>query len=97
VRFYLLVDLPVMCVAGAIIGYFVLQHSKLRFVAALLFSLVWYVIIAWKFGYPNQWSWHTPIISALSHAWLFILFFFLPTFGVSELAEKGFRKRSKEN
>jgi hypothetical protein len=56
--------LCISAVTGALIGIVCRGRVIITVVAAIVVSVAFFVFLEWKFGSPEEWSWHDPLTSA---------------------------------
>src|ERR1700694_202155 len=90
---WLLIDIPVCCVMGALIGVTCRERIPLQAWLAFLTSLAYFIFVVWKFGASNEWSWSHPIVSAMYQLAPFGALYLAPTFFVSLVVGKMLARR----
>lgn len=73
-----LLSVPVCLLIGILIGLIFRRRTVLQICAALVISIVYFAILEWKIGDPDEWSWKHPIASAMYLVVPFFLLFLAP-------------------
>jgi hypothetical protein len=87
-----LLSIPFFSVAGAAIGFLCRGQTLLQLCLSALISGVYFMVLEWKIGSPEDWSPAYPIVSAMYLFGPFLIPFFAPMFLTSLATSRWSRK-----
>jgi Zn-dependent protease with chaperone function len=87
-----LLSIPFCSVVGTAIGFLCRRQTLLQLCLSGLISGVYFMILEWKIGSPEEWSRADPIASAMYLFGPFLTLFFAPMFLTSLATSRWSRK-----